>query len=322
MTKNEWDPLKKVIVGIADNAKVPRIDSSVRSVNFSNLDCIDTIQIGPYPSQVIEEANEDLDLFCEFLTQENIEVVRPLDNNPAYFNYCPRDTSITFDNLCIAAPMPIKARKNEWEAYRHHIDCEVVNLNTNHSDNLYNSNSIKNPSILAINETQPAFDAANVIKANDDLLYLVSNSGNKKGAELLQEVVGDRATVRLLEDVYSYMHIDSTVSFLKEGLALVNPARISDKNQLPYPFNKWDIIFAPEPVDIGFYPGYCNSSKWINVNLLSIRPDLVVLEERQTNLAKILEKYNIESALLPMRHARSLAGCFHCVTLDLERDHS
>ena len=57
------------------------------------------------------------------------------------------------------------------------------------------------------------------------------------------------------------------------------------------------------------------------MNLLSINSNLVVIEERQHNLRKELEKHKIEAAMLPMRHARTLGGCFHCVTLDIVRDH-
>ena len=56
------------------------------------------------------------------------------------------------------------------------------------------------------------------------------------------------------------------------------------------------------------------------MNLLSLSENLVVIEQNQHNLAAELNKYNIESAMLPMRHCRTLAGAFHCVTLDLERD--
>jgi N-dimethylarginine dimethylaminohydrolase len=171
-----------------------------------------------------------------------------------------------------------------------------------------------------LNEINPKFDAANIIRANNDILYLVSNSGNKKGAEYLQEFLGSEYKVHLLEGVYSYMHIDSTVAFLREGLMLLNPSRIPDKSIMPYPFNTWDAIYCPEPVDIGYYGNYNNASAWINVNLLSINPNLVVIEEHQEPLRKELEKYGIESLMLPMRHARTLGGCFHCVTLDLIRD--
>ena len=116
------------------------------------------------------------------------------------------------------------------------------------------------------------------------------------------------------------MHLDSTVAFLKEGLLLANPSRIKSKDQLPGPFKKWDVIWCPEPVDIGHYPRHCNSSTWINMNLLSVNTKLVALEEHQEPTRKELEKHGIECAMLPMRHARTLGGTFHCVTLDLERE--
>lgn len=115
------------------------------------------------------------------------------------------------------------------------------------------------------------------------------------------------------------MHIDSTVAFLREGLMLLNPSRIKDVNVLPEPFRSWDYIMCPEPVDIGYHSHYNNASVWINMNMLSVNPNLAVLEEHQVPLAKELAKYGIESAMLPIRHQRTLGGGFHCVTLDLER---
>ena len=55
------------------------------------------------------------------------------------------------------------------------------------------------------------------------------------------------------------------------------------------------------------------------MNLLSVNPNLVILEERQTPTRLALEAKGIECAMLPMRQARTLGGCFHCVTLDIER---
>ena len=107
---------------------------------------------------------------------------------------------------------------------------------------------------------------------------------------------------------------------LREGLLLANPDRIKSKNDLPAPFNKWDIIFCPEPVDIGHYPKWCNASKWINMNLFSVNTKLVALEEHQEPLRVVLEQHGFECAMLPMRHQRTLGGGFHCVTLDVKRD--
>lgn len=321
-SKNEWDPLKSVIVGIADNAKIPATNIGLRCVNYADLTFSEylTIKHGLYPDQVIEEANEDLEKLCDFLREEEIHVVRPQDNDPVYYNYCPRDNVLAYDDIILATPMALSTRRDEWRASKQYFDLNklIVAPKPEHQDT-YNSGCLGNPNVLALNEHEPVFDAANILRCNDDLFYLVSNTGNKKGAEYLQEVVGPNKRVHTIENVYSYIHLDSTIALLREGLMLLNPARIKSVDQLPEVLRNWDVIWAPEPVDIGHYPGYCNSSKWINVNLLSINPNLVVLEEHQHNLRLELEKHKINAAMLPMRHARTLGGCFHCVTLDLHR---
>lgn len=316
---NEWDPLKEVIVGDVFHAKVPALNKSLRTVNYSDvLDEKNIPNPGLYPKQVIQETNEDLNTLIRELERLQIKVLRPDDVPTPYYNYCPRDLASIVGDTAIIAPMSLQCRKDEYKNIQRHFSKFIIIPNDTSDDN-YNLNSVGNKDILALNEIYPKFDAANIIRANDEILYLVSNSGNKKGAEYLQNILGSNYKVRILENAYSYMHIDSTVAFLREGLMLLNSARIKDKNILPHPFNKWDAIFAPQPIDIGHYPGYCNASPWVSVNLLSINPNLVILEEHQSNLAKELSKYNIESILLPLRHARTLGGCFHCVTLDLVR---
>ena len=315
---NEWSQLKKVVVGIADEAKIPEIDLSMRTINYADVNDVSHISIGNYPTQVIDEANQDLEIFVSFLKSQNIEVVRPENNDPKYYNYCPRDNVFIHGDITVATPMPIKARYNEWKSFEKHLK-NPISINCSYDDNLYNLDCLGDKDTLALTEYSPAFDAANIIRANGDILYLVSNTGNKKGAQLLQELLGNQVKVHKLEDVYSYIHIDSTIAFLREGLMLLNPERIKDKNILPKPFCDWDSIWCPEPIDIGYYMNYSNASKWINMNLFSLNENLVVLEENQNNLRKELEKYNIECAMLPMRHQRTLGGGFHCVTLDLER---
>lgn len=319
-SRNEWDPLKKVIVGVADYARVPEMDRSLRFISYADKQDVSDVIIGPYPNQVIQEANEDLEIFVNFLESQGVEVLRPHKEYTDYYNYCPRDCIFSHGNLSLATPMPLKSRKNNWKSFAHHFD-NLIHIPCSGEDELYNESCLTNKDILSLTESSPAFDAANVIRANDDLLYLVSNTGNVKGAKLLQSLVGPEVKVHLLQGVYSYVHIDSTIAFLREGLMMVNPSRVKSKDVLPHPFNTWDIIFAPEPVDIGYYPNYNNASPWCNLNLMSINPDLVVLEEHQHDTRKELEKYGIESAMLPIRHGRTLAGFFHCVTLDIDRGH-
>ena len=316
---NEWDKLNKVIVGIADGAMIPEIDDSLRYVNYAGTDRLDEVIVGPYPEQVIREANRDLDNLAHQLTLRGIEVVRPENTNTKYYNYCPRDVIFTYGNRALATPMPITARKQDYMALKTHFKRLTVAQNYAGRSYLYNKRCVLNKDVLALTENFPMFDAANVLKANDHILYLVSNSGNKKGAQYLQEWVGDEAKVHTLEGVYSYMHIDSTIAFLREGLMLLNPSRISDKSILPEPFCNWDAIMCPEPVDIGYYPGYQNASEWISMNLLSIDENTVIIEESQTPTIKELESKGFNVIPLSMEHSRTLSGSFHCVTLDIDR---
>jgi len=67
LSKNEWSPLKSVIVGVADGATIPPLDISLRVVNYADKKDEKSIPQGLYPQQVIDEANEDLEAFCNFL---------------------------------------------------------------------------------------------------------------------------------------------------------------------------------------------------------------------------------------------------------------
>lgn len=316
-SKNEWGQLRKVVVGHAHNARVPEVDISLRHINYADVKDELDIPSGRYPQIVVDEANEDLETFANFLKKEGVDVVRPDITDCTYYNYCPRDSVIVYKDKSIATPMPLRARRNEYQAMERHLE-NLHPYDIIRSDDLYNTNCLGDKDTLALTEHEPAFDAANVLRANDDLLYLVSNSGNKAGATLLQSIVDGK--VHLLQDVYSYMHLDSTVAFLRDGLMLLNPARIKSVDQLPEPFRNWDYIFAPEPVPIGYHDTYRNSSNWISMNLFSVNSNLVCVEEHQEPLRKELEKHGIECAMLPMRHSITLGGCFHCVTLDLIRD--
>jgi N-dimethylarginine dimethylaminohydrolase len=174
--------------------------------------------------------------------------------------------------------------------------------------------------VLALNETEPAFDAANCLKANDHILYLVSNSGNLRGCDKLQEIMGHDVKVHPLHDVYAFTHIDSTICFLREGLLMINPSRVKDIHDLPHPFNTWDVINCPEPE--GYQqPSYAYCSPWVlNMNLISINERLVIVEENQHQLRKLLSVQGIESLVMPGRQMIKMGGGPHCCSLDIDRD--
>ena len=46
----------------------------------------------------------------------------------------------------------------------------------------------------------------------------------------------------------------------------------------------------------------------------------MIVDKNQKPLRKILKQHGIFSIPLELRHARTLGGGFHCVTLDLHRE--
>lgn len=193
-----------------------------------------------------------------------------------------------------------------------------------------------------LNENEIVFEAANTVRMGKDLLYLVSSSGNYKSARWLQSVLGDEYRVHTTEDIYRSSHIDSTVLCLRPGLVLLNSTRVNEKN-CPKLLDKWDKIYfedvaptsqpeldfqknvrdklAKEIEALGFKTNLNDmSSPWVGMNFLSIDPDTVVVDERQTNLIKVLEKHRLTVVPVRMRHIYTQGGGIHCATLDTVRD--
>ena len=193
-----------------------------------------------------------------------------------------------------------------------------------------------------LSEREILFEAANTLRMGKDLLYLVSSSGNCLGARWLQSVLGDEYRVHTTADIYRSSHIDSTCMCLRPGLVLLNSTRVNEKN-CPRIFDKWDRVYfgdvAPtseaelkfqkevrdplgnELEGLGFQSTLHDmSSPWVGMNFLSVDPETVIVDERQTKLIKLLEDLKITVAPVRMRHIYTQGGGIHCATLDTVRD--
>ena len=156
----------------------------------------------------------------------------------------------------------------------------------------------------------------------EDLLYLVSATGNRRGGRWLQTILGDRFRVHFLEDVYYGSHIDSTFAALRPGLVLCNPARISN-DTLPDFLRQWEVVMSP-PMEMtdrfdADYLSKAIGSEWIDMNVFSISPEVVVVDSDQLGLIRLLESHGLTVVPLKLRHSKMLGGGFHCVTLDVRR---
>lgn len=298
---NEWDALCSVIVGTATNAHWPVHCSTYRSMEETTAWKETPVPSGLVEQRIVDETNEDLDKFCRILSERNVEVYRPKDLDfqsfDGMYNYCPRDRLLVIGDKVIDAPMLFPTRKPEIDALKDYIN---------------------NP-IISCDDPEAMFDAANICRMNKDILYLVSSSGNYKGAQWLQKTLGKEYTVHVIDNLYSGVHIDSTIVPLRQGLVMLNASRINPKT-VPGVFDTWDKIWIHDKDVVAQpfhqYP-YC--SKYIGMNVFSINPDTVICDPLQYGIRDKIEAAGINTIGINLRHSRTLGGGHHCTTLDTYR---
>jgi N-dimethylarginine dimethylaminohydrolase len=284
-TTNEWDTLKSIIVGSALGANKPY------GCHFEKT--------GPYPSLVTKQAEYDLNKFVEVLEQEGVKVHRPIQNNfvpNGMYNYCPRDRLLVIGNTVIDCNMQ--------------YSCRIEEIN-------YMPEATKYGVITVPMNEGIFFDAANVCRLNNTLLYLISPSGNAEGAKWLQNQFPEY-TVETTE-TYSGIHIDSTFVPVRNGLVVVNKDRVSSKT-LPKCFKDWDVIWlGKDDLKQKSFVGEAFASNYILLNFLMVNPKLAVIDDCP-RLEEELTKHGVVCITVPFKHSRTLGGGHHCVTLDLIRE--
>ncbi|MFC1796762.1 inosamine-phosphate amidinotransferase 1 [Pseudomonadota bacterium] len=333
---NEWDQLEEIVVGNPLRARYPTADRSTQLAEFPDRP-LEEIPQGPFPQQIIEETEEDLNAFVEVLEKLGITVRRPETwpheakfstihwESEGYYNYCPRDIMLVIGDRIIETPNVIRSRALESFSYRQ----MMVDYFKSGAKWFSAPKPMLLDSLFEVDldkpsprNDEPAFDAANVLRLGQDLIYLVSSTGNEMGGQWLQTILGDEFRVHFLKDVYYGSHIDSTFVALRPGLMLCNPARLND-DTLPEILKQWEIIYSPPIESAGRYDAdylaKSIGSKWIEMNILSINPNLVVVDRGQTALIRLLEKKGIDVIPLSLRHSKMLGGGFHCITLDIRR---
>jgi N-dimethylarginine dimethylaminohydrolase len=333
---NEWDPLEEVIVGNPLHARFPYADRSTQVAEYPDRS-VEDIPQGPFPDWIIDETEEDLNEFVEAMEGLGITVKRPNTwphdasfsttdwTSQGYYNYCPRDLLLVIGDQIIETPNVIRSRSIESFSYRELLVEYLKSGAKWYSaprprllDSLFDVDLSK----PTPRNDEPAFDAANVLRLGQDLIYLVSATGNEFGGQWLQTILGDKFKIHFLKDVYYGSHIDSTFVALRPGLILCNPDRVND-DTLPPVLKQWEVIYSPPMENTGRYGAEYLAksigSDWIDMNLFSISPDLVVVDRDQSALIRLLEKHGLDVLPLKLRHAKMLGGGFHCVTLDIRR---
>ncbi len=301
---NEWDPLKSIIVGSARHANWPTQDPVFAQESEKTLWKETPVPAGPVPNWIIDEAEAELDDLANKLTDLGVEVHRPTTMDfvalNGMYNYCPRDRLLVAGTTIVDPAMMYPCRDMELAAYYDVVDAAERYLHMPRNEGM-------------------TLDAANVCRLNDTWLYLESASGNRAAYDWLCKQFPE-ITIELC-NFYAGVHIDSTIVPLREGLVIVNAARVTP-DTLPRAFEGWEVLYVDYVIEQDFYQ-YPYASKWIALNMLVVDPHTVVVDQDQKLLIRELEK-NHGFTVIPhkLSHSRTLGGGFHCVTLDLWREHA
>lgn len=304
-SNNEWDPLEKIIVGSATNANWPMSDPVFAEEARNSLWTETPAPSGPVPQWIVDEANKELDILAETLARYGATVYRPKEMNfvevNGMYNYCPRDRLIVAGDTLVDCNMMYPCRNQEIKNY-YRLIAESTNI------------------ITMPRDAGMVLDAANICRLGDTWLFLESASGNRAAYEWLCHKF-PKINIELC-NFYSGVHIDSTITPLREGLVMLNARRVTEEN-CPKAFKDWEKIYITEDQIVAqdFYQ-YPYASKWIAMNMLVLDPETVIIDAAQTQLINILKSKGIASIPLTLSHSRTLGGGFHCVTLDTRRKHA
>lgn len=283
-SQNEWDPLRKVIVGTVEGF-CPGVEFD-RRVSPDLLEQADRIARRAFPQSYLDEVGEDLEELCDIFRKANIEVLRPRWSAPhgqfdtpewsasGFDIYNVRDLHIIFGNTLVASAPSSRFRLFENYAlqqlfYDHFFDegfrwivaptpklkgdylHEIAgprNALESNEDRLHTklSGGLKE-TFHRLDEDEIIFDAANIIRFGQDALFLVSSTGNRMAAKWLQSVVPE-CRIHVTQ-AYRSSHLDSTILPLRPGLVLLNSARVSEENS-PSILANWKKLYFNDPAPV------------------------------------------------------------------------
>ena len=350
---NEWDPLKHVIVGKADNCCIPPAEPATDPKIPKDSDMKG--MHGPRPQDTIDKANRELDNFADILKKRGIKVDRP---TPLEFNQeiatpdweigsmfgCmpPRDVILTLGNEMLEATMSYRSRWFEYLCYRPLLqkffneDPEMKweaapkprLTNKSYRDN-YLSEGISDEERLEMvkrkefvtTEEEPLFDAADILRMGKDLFIQNGFTTNLKGADWIKRHF-PMHRVHIMNfpgDMYP-IHIDATFTPIRPGLAINNASRqLPEAQKKIFYNNDWEIVDAAQPAH-NSPPPLCYSSVWLSMNVLVLDPKTVCVEASEVYQAEQLDKLGMEVVPVPFRDAYPFGGALHCATTDVYRE--
>ncbi|MEV8510241.1 glycine amidinotransferase [Actinoplanes sp. NPDC051475] len=308
----------------------------------------------PIKQRYVDELNEDLDGIAGALRSLSVTVLRPMDvhesttrvSTPAWsapvvppLNV--RDNTLIVGDEIIETPPMIRSRyfetqllKPVFQEYFRRGARWTVMPRPFMTDASFDLSYVRDASaggpteVIEAPEPSPydvghemMFDAAQCLRLGRDIVANVSTANHALACDWLERHLEGRVRIHRVHRL-SDSHIDSMVLALRPGTLLVRSPAVLEL--LPEALRKWDIIVPPVPQNDNF-PRYADddlvlTSRFIDLNVLSVDPDTVLVNEACPELIRELEAHKFTVVPVRHRHRRLFGGGFHCFTLDTVRD--
>lgn len=350
---NDFDPLKHIIVGVADHSCIPPeepatsekvpIDSAMRGM------------WGPRPLETVEKANAQLNYLVKVLEDRGVKVDRPTPlqwNQPVItpdfrtdsMMTCmpPRDILLTIGNEIMASANSFRCRYFEylafWPLMKKYFDEDPEFKWTqaprprltdkSYKHNYYDEKiSLEERLVRTANkdfvttEVEPMWDAADVMRVGKDLFIQHGLTTNRTAMEWFKRYYPNLTVhaVNFPGDPYP-IHIDATFVPLRPGLIINNPTRhLPQEQRAIFEKNGWEIVDAAQPAHKE-PPPLCYSSVWLSMNCLVLDHKTVICEASEVNQMEQMDKLGMNVIPVPFRDAYPFGGALHCATADVYRE--
>jgi glycine amidinotransferase len=351
---NEWDPLRHIIVGVAEGSMVQAPEPAVQRDWPDQGFPLGTY--GPMPKEMMDKADEQLNNFASILERRGIRVDRPtpLDfsqtvRTPDWIQESmfgcmpPRDLLLTVGKEILEATMSFHSRWFEYLCYRPLLE-QYYKDDSNMrweaapkprlTEHTYKRDWWKEWNALSeeeqyrraeksdwiITEVEPLFDAADVVRFGKDLFVQKSMVTNNAGINWLRRHYPDHRVHMVRYKELTPWHMDTTIVPLRPGLVLLNPVRTPLEPQKDlFQKNDWEIVEAPKSVLKNKGPMvFC--SIWLNMNLLVLDPKTVCVEASEKPVMELLDNHGFEVIPVPFYDVAAFGGGLHCATADVYRE--
>lgn len=298
--QNETSRLRTVVLGLPQsNGPTPTLAETYDSKSY------ESVKNGVYPTQ--EAITAEMDAFEMILRKYGVEVLRPnlvKDCNQVFA----RDVGFVIDDKIVVSNV-IPDRQEEIDAYED-IYSRI------HYKQIYNL-----PEMVHV-------EGGDVILWNDRIFvgqYAFSDYPQIKTArtntlaiDYLRMIFPEKEIIPLnlrksdTDPNEGILHLDCTFMPVGKDKAIIykpgfmNPR---DADRLVALFGKDNVLELTR-----------EEMYWMNSNIFSIAPDIVVVEEHFTRLKAWLESWGATVETVPYREISKMGGLLRCSTLPLLRD--